>query len=247
MQSDRRLIEDVEHAHQLRADLRGQTDALPFAAGERRGVAVEREVADADRVEETEAVADFLEDLAGDLLLARIELDGLEELLRVLELQFDDAIDGLAGHSDRERFGLEPAALALRALRRRHEALDLFADVVVVGLVVAALEHRHEAFVRALVMVRAVAPLELEFNLVFGAVEDAVARFFRQLVPGRVELELVVLGERVDLLDAPVVRAFLPDGDGAFLDRLRVVGDDLLFVDLEQHAETGAARARAVG
>ena len=71
VQADRRLVEDVEHAHQLRADLRGQADALPFAAGERRGVAVERQVADADGVEEAEAVADFLQDLAGDRLLAR--------------------------------------------------------------------------------------------------------------------------------------------------------------------------------
>jgi hypothetical protein len=39
MQPDGRLIEHVQHAAQLRADLRGQADALRFAAG---SVAAER-------------------------------------------------------------------------------------------------------------------------------------------------------------------------------------------------------------
>ena len=74
VQADRRLVEHVEHAHQLRADLRRQADALRLAAGERGRVAVERQIADADGVEEAEAVADFLEDLAGDRFLARGEV-----------------------------------------------------------------------------------------------------------------------------------------------------------------------------
>ena len=36
VQTDARLVEDVKHAHQRRADLRGETDALIFAAGKRR-------------------------------------------------------------------------------------------------------------------------------------------------------------------------------------------------------------------
>ena len=36
MQTDGWLVQNVEHAAQLRADLRGETDALAFAAGERR-------------------------------------------------------------------------------------------------------------------------------------------------------------------------------------------------------------------
>ena len=47
MQADRRLVENVEHADQSAADLAGQPDALRFAAGQRRGGAVEREVIEA--------------------------------------------------------------------------------------------------------------------------------------------------------------------------------------------------------
>ncbi len=42
VQADGGLVEDVEHADERRADLRGQADALRLAAGERRGGAVER-------------------------------------------------------------------------------------------------------------------------------------------------------------------------------------------------------------
>ena len=49
VQADARLVEDVEHADQARADLGGQPDALGLAAGERRGAAAQREVVEARR------------------------------------------------------------------------------------------------------------------------------------------------------------------------------------------------------
>ena len=70
VQADRRLVEHVEHAGQVRADLRRQADALPFAARQRRGAAPQRQVADADVVEEVQAVADLAQDAAGDQALA---------------------------------------------------------------------------------------------------------------------------------------------------------------------------------
>ncbi len=52
VQADRRLVEDVEHADQRRADLRRQADALRLAAGQRRGGAIHRQVSDADVLQE---------------------------------------------------------------------------------------------------------------------------------------------------------------------------------------------------
>ena len=67
VQADRRLVEDVHHADQAGADLAGQADALRFAAGQRVGAAIERQVVEADVDQELQALADFLEDLVGDL------------------------------------------------------------------------------------------------------------------------------------------------------------------------------------
>ncbi len=73
MQADRGLVEDVEHAHQPRADLAGQPDPLGLAAGERRRRAVERQVVQADVGQEAEPAADLLEQLLGDRPRERVE------------------------------------------------------------------------------------------------------------------------------------------------------------------------------
>ena len=67
VQADRRLVEDVQHADEPRADLRRQADALRLAARERLGGAAEREVVEPDVDEEAQPLAHFLEDRAGDL------------------------------------------------------------------------------------------------------------------------------------------------------------------------------------
>ena len=65
VQADGRLVEHVEHAAQVRADLRRQADALRLAAGQRGGAAAERQVADADVDEEPQPLDDLAVDPAG--------------------------------------------------------------------------------------------------------------------------------------------------------------------------------------
>ena len=67
VQADGRLVEDVAHAAQVGAELRREADALRLAAGERRRRAVERQVAQADLLEEAEARLQLGDDVAGDL------------------------------------------------------------------------------------------------------------------------------------------------------------------------------------
>ena len=75
MQSDRRLVEHVQHAAQLRSDLRRQPDALSFAAAQRHRRAVQRDVAQADRVQEFQPLGDLAPDASRNLLLALVQLD----------------------------------------------------------------------------------------------------------------------------------------------------------------------------
>ena len=55
VQADRRLVQDVHDAHQSRADLAREPDALGFAAGKRLGAAVERQVVEPDVDQEAAA------------------------------------------------------------------------------------------------------------------------------------------------------------------------------------------------
>ena len=104
MQADRRLVEHVEHAGQVRADLRRQADALPFAAGQGRRRPRQRQIADADVVEEAQPIADLLEDARGDDRLAIVELERVEQRERFGDRQVDVVGDRLALERDDEAF-----------------------------------------------------------------------------------------------------------------------------------------------
>ena len=79
VQADAGLVEDVEHADERRADLRGQADALRLAARQRRRGALQREVVQAHVVEEREALDDLLDDAAADEALRVGEREVVQE------------------------------------------------------------------------------------------------------------------------------------------------------------------------
>jgi hypothetical protein len=61
VESDRGLVEDVDDAGQLRANLAREPDALRFPAGERRGETIERKIPEPDVSQEPQAVDDLLQ------------------------------------------------------------------------------------------------------------------------------------------------------------------------------------------
>ena len=76
MQADRRLIEHVERADQMRAERSRQLDALRFAAGKRRGQPVKRQIIEAYFIEEAQALPNFFQDFVGDGGLGRRSVPG---------------------------------------------------------------------------------------------------------------------------------------------------------------------------
>src|SRR5450631_758564 len=140
VEPDRWLVEDVEHAHEAAADLRGQADALRLAAAERGRAAIEGEVVEADVMQEAEPLADLLEDLPSDERLALTELEPLDATQGgddAVAAQVHD-VHAVDGHCQVLR--LEAAAIARRARLLHHQPLDLLLDPVGLGLAVAALE-----------------------------------------------------------------------------------------------------------
>src|ERR1039458_1859603 len=65
MESDRRLVENIEHPAKFGANLSGEADALAFSAGKSGGRAAEREVAESNIVKKLEALGDFVDQAAG--------------------------------------------------------------------------------------------------------------------------------------------------------------------------------------
>src|SRR5207302_4484190 len=127
VEADRRLVEDIEDADELRADLRREPQTLSLAARERRGRAVEVDVADADVVEECQPLADLLDDARADQLLRVGQLEPIEELERARDRQLRELVDVAFADGDREHLRLQTRALAHRTRPERHVLLDALA------------------------------------------------------------------------------------------------------------------------
>ena len=120
MQPDRRLVEDVANAAQIGAELRGEANALGFAAGQRRRGAVEREITQADEVEKAEPAFELRQHVARNLAFSRLELQLLKVCTRLLHGQRCELADVAVAKTHRERLGFQALTRArLAALRIR--------------------------------------------------------------------------------------------------------------------------------
>ena len=75
VQTDGGFVQHVQHAAQPRTDLRGQADALAFAAGKRGRVAVQRKIAQPDGIQKLQPLHDLAAQPFGDQRLARVKAE----------------------------------------------------------------------------------------------------------------------------------------------------------------------------
>ena len=75
VEADRGFVEDVEDADQAGADLGREPDPLRLAAGERGRGPLQRQIADPDRVEEAQPLADLADDEPRDRALGLGQLE----------------------------------------------------------------------------------------------------------------------------------------------------------------------------
>ena len=99
MQADRRLVENVEHADQPRADAGRQPHALHLAAAERVGRAIEREVLEPHVFQKLEPPHDLRGQRLADRLLRRRKPQLREELQRLVDRQRRDLVDRQAAQA----------------------------------------------------------------------------------------------------------------------------------------------------
>ena len=168
VQADGGFVEDVQHALQAAADLRGQSDALGFAARERGGRPVERQVVDAHADEEAQARGHFADDAMADLPVALGQWPGADEVVHLPDGERRDLGDGLAAHADVARLFAQARAAALAARRLRHVAMELVVDGLEILVGVAAL-----LAPPALVLV--VAPLQVGQHALEALLEGVLA------------------------------------------------------------------------
>ena len=248
MQADGGLVEDVEHAHEAGADLRGEPDALRLATRERRGRAGEREVVEADVDHEAQALPDLLDDGAGDEELALVEVEPLEEGEAVAARHGADLVDVLVADRHGEKLGLEPRPVAGRAGHLADVLLEVRLHGLRRRLLVLVKEDLADARVRREpVRVAAVARDVVDADLRGAeAVEKDVLRLLGQVRPGGLVRDADVFADGGEDLRV-VVRVPEEAAEDAFGDREGRVLDEGGGVDDLAEAEAVAVGAGAVG
>ncbi len=248
VQADRRLVEDVEHADERRPDLGRQPDALRLATAQRRRRALHRQVADADVLQEVQPLLDLAQDEPRDVALGVCQLHLGQPRQRRADAQVRELVDRHPRHEHRARLGPQPGAAARRARPHAHVLLDLLARELGVGLAVASLEVGDDPLEARLVGAPAAVAVAIGdlHGLAVRAVEEQLAVLLLQLLPRRLEVDAVALGDRLADLLVVVRGAVGPRGERALGDRQRRVGHDQLGVDLALRAQAGAALAGAV-
>jgi hypothetical protein len=154
VESDGRLVQDVEGADQLGAELRRERDALSLAARERPHLALDGEVAEAHTPEERDLGGEAAQHLAPHLRLPRGERELVEPAGEVVDGQASDLGDAASRHRDGKRLGLETGPVArgagdLAPVAREEDphvelvavALDLLEEAPDAAEVLVALVH----------------------------------------------------------------------------------------------------------
>ena len=148
MESDARLVKDIEHAHQRAADLGRKADALALAAAERSRAARKGQITQSHALEEVEPLDDLLKNLRTDDALLFGQLEVLHKCDRVRDALLAEVGDVDAADRDGKALLAQTLTAACVAGNFRHVGADLVLDPVRRGLAVAALEVRDHALER---------------------------------------------------------------------------------------------------
>ncbi|VWM05150.1 Uncharacterised protein [Collinsella intestinalis] len=198
MQADGGLIQDVEHAHEARADLGRQADALGLAARKRRGGAIERQIVQADIHQEAKTLADLLDDGVADEGLALGELEGIEEREGLTAAHAANLVNGLAANRNGEHLGAQTGAVTRRAGLLADVTLELCLGVLVGRLDIALVQDiAHAGVLGEPMRVPAVLRLVIDAHLLVAqAVEKNFSHASGQVLPrrGRIDFEMDAQG-----------------------------------------------------
>ena len=221
VQADRRFVEDVEDIHQLRADLRGQPDALALATRQRPRGPRQREVAQPHLHQETESFADLLDDLLGDapLLGAHPLLDMGDPLRKVGDREGRDLGDILPADAELQRLLLQARAAADGA-----GAVDkeLFAPLLAPLriLVLRAADILGDALpLQELAAARGAELRKIDRQRLRVAVEHGIERLLREARNRVVEREVVAAPQHFQQGEEQVVAVFAQRLDGPLAQR----------------------------
>ena len=168
VQTNGRLIQNIQHTHQAGADLGSQTNALAFAAGQGGRFSRQRQIVQPHTVQEIQSIADFPHDQGTDHLFLFRQLQVLDKIQLLMNGHLAELINILAPNGHRQALRRQAGAAAVRAHALGHHSLNICPGPVGGGLCIPALQVGNHALKGTVVIGRAVRGAPLHFQL-FGA------------------------------------------------------------------------------
>ena len=234
MQTDGRFIQDVEDTDQPGTDLRRQTNALGFAAGERRGAAGECQVVEPDIHEEGETALHLAQDLVCDDLFLLGKRDMVHEVQKVDDRHGGDLCDILPAHAESEALGLQARPMADGTWLFDEVVRERFLHLLCPRLFIAPLRHRDDTFEGTLIgLCDAFGAGVLEGEKRRAAVFKLCLCLIRQVIIACIHGEAIGFQEGIEQLVEPcflIIRKWL---DRAQTERDRVIGQDAMEIRLQ--------------
>ena len=118
MQTDRRFVQNVEDATQVRAELRRQPDPLRFAAAQRFRGSPEGEITKPNIFHEAQPLPNFGNEIGGDRLLGAGELQLLNLFCGFARRKIRELINRLALHAHMSRDRIQTRTVTARTFMR---------------------------------------------------------------------------------------------------------------------------------
>src|SRR5947208_4401699 len=118
MQTDRRFVEHVEDPAQVRAKLRGQPNALRFAATQRFCRTPEREITKSDLFHETQSLLDLGNKTGCDRLVRVFEFQAVDRARCFARGKIRELINRVTVHTHVTPHGVQTRAVTTRAFAR---------------------------------------------------------------------------------------------------------------------------------
>ncbi len=262
VQADRRLIEDEQRIDERRAERRREIDSLHFAARQRPGLTVEREIAEPDIEQILETAADLLEYEIARLVEGSGQLKRAQESTAPLDRQHHELVQAHAWQLGKRLIapfgcnGTEALRRAKRALRvgTRAEPIQqcvgLEARPVArcawrVGTILRQ-EHANVHLVRLRLEPREEAPHAIPQTILPRALafEHPRAMRFAQLAPRHIDRNAALARKLHEIVLALAIRLALPAAHGAFAQRFVRVRHDQTEIDPDRAAEAATRFAR---
>ena len=237
--------------------MRGQTDTLRLAAGECAGRTGKRQIIQTDVHQKFQPCLDLFQHHVDDTQLALTQNQPLEEILRLVNRHIAQAVNVQLGNiavilpvsqRHRQHLGFQTRPAAIRAGAFHHIFLNILADKLGFGFVVAPFQISHHTLPGGVHHLALVVIIQIFKSHFLGArtVHDQIQMLRRQISHRLIQRKPVLSAQRLDKTEVPAAVILTPTGQRTLPQAQLIADDQQILVHLHAVSQTGAGRTGAV-